>query len=74
MRDRPAPHSPELPCVLSAKQVRQALGVSPSTLHRMRREGGFPAPIQISPGRIGWERTIIAAWLAARRGDRHEGE
>jgi prophage regulatory protein len=45
------------------KEVCDLLGVSLSTLQRMRRRGGFPKPVQISPNRIGWPIDIIDSWM-----------
>lgn len=40
--------------VISKRIMCEKLGVSPTTLWRMVKRGEFPAPIQISPGRVGW--------------------
>jgi prophage regulatory protein len=41
-------------------------GLHRTTLYRMARSGTFPAPRQLSPGRIGWLSTEVEAWLRAR--------
>jgi predicted DNA-binding transcriptional regulator AlpA len=43
---------------------------SRSTLREMIREGRFPSPIRISPGRVAWSAAEIAAWQQARIQDR----
>lgn len=43
-----------------------ATGKSRVQLWRDIRDGRFPAPIQLGPNSIGWYRTEIDAWLAAR--------
>jgi prophage regulatory protein len=56
----------KLPTILSPKQVRERLGLSSTTIFRMRRDGQLPQPIQLSPRRIGWTVTSIETWLADR--------
>jgi predicted DNA-binding transcriptional regulator AlpA len=66
MRDRPSDRG-GLPQLCSPREVRLALGVSESTLYRLRRNREFPAPIRLSRSRIGWRREVVEAWLAAPR-------
>lgn len=44
-------------------EVAAALGVSRRTLERRVRAGTLPPPDQLSPNRVGWPLTIIAAHL-----------
>lgn len=37
-----------------------------STIWRMCRDNAFPKPIQLTKARIGWRRTAVLAWIAAR--------
>ena len=53
---------------LSMKHVATVLGLSVVTVWRLRRNHDFPPPIKLSPGRIGFLESDIAAWLEARRG------
>jgi prophage regulatory protein len=52
--------------ILRPRAVARQLGVSLTTLWRLRRLGDLPAPIQISPGAIGWRSSIIEKWLCER--------
>ena len=51
---------------MSRRQVADVLDVSVTTLWRMVRRKDFPAPIRISPGRVGWCARIVWRWLADR--------
>lgn len=44
------------------------VGLSSTTCWRLRKSAQFPAPIRLSAGRIGWRRTDLEQWLAARAG------
>ena len=60
---------PEDYTVLTEAEVRQQLRLSKITLLRMRQRddrGGLPF-VQLSPGRIGYLRADVTAFLAARR-------
>lgn len=37
-------------------------GLSRSTTWRMQRTGAFPRSIALSPGRVGWRESELAAW------------
>ena len=52
--------------VLSPRELARALGCSLPTLWRMRQRGDFPEPLRISPGRVGWRESDVAAWLEQR--------
>ena len=52
---------------LTLREVAALLGLSVVTLWRLRRRHDFPKPIRLSPGRIGFLESDIAAWLEARR-------
>ncbi len=55
--------------VLTAAETAQLLSVSTFTLLRMRQRddtGGLPF-VQLSPGRIGYSRRDVRAYVAARR-------
>lgn len=42
------------------------MGISRSTLDRMRRDGGFPQAEQISPNRVGWRLDAIESFRHAQ--------
>jgi prophage regulatory protein len=48
------------------KPLAKRLGVSTTTIWRMRGRHEFPEPVQISPGAIGWRESDVQAWLATR--------
>jgi len=47
--------------------LRRRIPLSRSTIWRRIRDGNFPAPIQISPGRVAWLDRDILAWMAAQK-------
>jgi prophage regulatory protein len=49
--------------LLTTKEVLARVPVNRSTLWRMCREGRFPAPIQITPARLGWRQSTVVAWM-----------
>jgi prophage regulatory protein len=49
----------------SRKQVLALTTLSPTTLWREVNRGAFPKPVRISPGRVGFPRTAVDAWLEA---------
>lgn len=59
--------SPDI-TVLRPAQVSQAIGLSTTTLWRLRQRGEFPEPVRLSAGAVGWRRSDIAAWLDGRAG------
>jgi len=63
----PAPAQDRL---LSWPKVRDLTGLSRTTAWRLQRSGDFPCPVVISPGRVGWRESELAAWNASRRSRR----
>jgi predicted DNA-binding transcriptional regulator AlpA len=57
---------PRLTRFVGVKEVCAALGISRSTLDRMRRDGGFPVAEQISPNRVGWRLEVIESFRHAQ--------
>ena len=56
------------PMVLRKRTVCSLLGISASTLDRLRAHGGdFPLAIRLSDQAIGWLTEEIDAWLASRK-------
>lgn len=55
-----------LPRFVSPRQVREASTLSPATIWREVRRGHLPAPVRLSPGRVGWPEDVIRAWLESR--------
>lgn len=52
--------------VLRKRQVCAMLAISLAHLDRLRRGGNFPTPVRLGEQAIGWTRTSIEDWLAAR--------
>ena len=52
--------------VFSRRKVASLLDVSVVTLWRMVRRRAFPAPMRISPGRVGWLALTVHRWIAAQ--------
>lgn len=48
-------------------EVRELTGLSRTTVWRRQKAGDFPAPVVISPGRVGWRESEIVAWARSRR-------
>lgn len=56
--------------VLRPRELADCLGLSLTTVWRLRRRGALPQPIRLSPGCVGWRASAIAAWLASREAAR----
>lgn len=52
--------------ILNETQVRDATGLSGRTLQRLRLEGGGPPFVRLTPGRVGYSRRALEAWIASR--------
>lgn len=53
--------------IIHLPEVLRKVGVSPSELYRMRRDGRFPPAIELTgKGRIGWKWGVVKAWLEER--------
>ena len=50
--------------LLSARDLRKALGVSAGTLYRWRGDGTFPPQIRISANGAGWKESDLNRWVA----------
>ena len=47
-------------------EVIELTGLSLSTVQRLRRAGGFPAPRRLGPSAVRWLESEVAAWLRSR--------
>lgn len=63
---RHTPSDSTLDRIIRPRALADRLGVSATTLWRMRQRGDLPEPISISTGAKGWREGDIASWLAAR--------
>jgi predicted DNA-binding transcriptional regulator AlpA len=52
--------------LLPWRTVKDLTGLSRTTAWRLQKAGDFPLPVAISPGRVGWRESEIAAWSASR--------
>ena len=52
--------------ILRVADLEDQLGISRTTIWRMRRAGEIPQAIRISANAIGWPAHVIAQWLAER--------
>ncbi len=43
------------------------VGVSASTLSRIIKQGDFPSQIKLSTHRVGWLKSEVDAWFAAKQ-------
>ncbi len=60
-----ASHAPDLG-VIRWPELRRELRADRSTVWRWQRSQGFPKPVRIGPNSVGWLRSEVNAWLAAR--------
>ena len=52
--------------IVGMKRAAELIGVSVRKLERLCRAGAGPRKIRLSPGRVGFRLSDIAAWLAQR--------
>jgi len=55
--------------LLTARELRKAIGVSTTTLWRWVRDGKFPPQVRIG-SLVRWKRSEVDAWLQARTDER----
>lgn len=49
--------------ILPLKELPNVLGISRTTLWKLRSEGSFPAPLKLNGKVLGWRRESIVKWL-----------
>jgi prophage regulatory protein len=49
---------------VAIEEVEAATSLHRTTIWRLRREGNFPEPTCISPGRVAWRKSQIVGWMA----------
>lgn len=62
----PDPVNAQALILLSIKHVCSRTSLSRSTVYRLARDGNFPRPVEITPGRMAWIESEIAEWIAVR--------
>ena len=63
--------------LLNRREVADAIGVHADTVKRWVKEGHFPAPRKIGPGRFGkvaWRAIDVRRWLRKRQSQENEHE
>ena len=66
------PSMPQIPRILSLKQVEDCIGLSSSTIYDMldkrssRYDPTFPVQVKLSKGRVAWVESEIAQWLSEK--------
>ena len=78
----PSPNSPSKSFrssrLLRLPVVAARVGLSGTTIWRLRRRGQFPDPVRISPGCVAWRESDVESWIASRLeasvGADHEAE
>ncbi|HAU15494.1 MAG TPA: AlpA family transcriptional regulator [Gammaproteobacteria bacterium] len=53
--------------ILKTKEVMKITTLSRSTLFRLIRNGDFPRPIELTPGRSGFINQEILNWISTRK-------
>lgn len=52
--------------ILRLPEVRHITGLSRATIYRRMEAGDFPRAVKLTAYSIGWNSTLIEAWVAAR--------
>lgn len=52
--------------LLTLPRVIEEVSLSRPTIYRRIKAGDFPRPQQLSPRRVAWRESAIAAWKASR--------
>lgn len=52
--------------IIRIAAVRQATGLSKSTLYRLIAAGDFPSAVHLSPRCRGWSGSDVQSWIDAR--------
>lgn len=53
---------PRIDPLLSERQLVRITGMSRMTIRRRMEAGEFPKPLKLSPNRVAWRASDIAAW------------
>lgn len=52
--------------VLRLPRVKNATGLSRSTIYSYVKKGAFPAPVRLGARAVGWLESDVEAWISAR--------
>jgi prophage regulatory protein len=58
----------ELDRIIREKELVELLGISKATVGRWKAQGHLPKPIRIGPRAVGWQKSVIEAFIAQRAG------
>jgi prophage regulatory protein len=61
-------HAPEF---LRMPSVLKKTGLGRSTIYRLMSENKFPAPVRLADRAVGWRRSDLDRWSAARPSSSH---
>lgn len=54
------------PIVYRLPALRQAVGLSTTTIYELINRGDFPRPVQLTGRAVGWPAHEVRAWLDSR--------
>lgn len=66
------PSMPQIPRILSLKQVEDCIGLSSSTIYDIldkrsnRYDPTFPIQVKLSKNRVGWVESEVAQWIESK--------
>lgn len=52
--------------MMKRKDIVEFTGLCYTTIYNLEKQGQFPARRQLSPGRVAWLRSEVAAWVNSR--------
>lgn len=52
--------------ILLWPQLRELVPLSRVSVWNLRRSGDFPAPVKLSPNRVGWRLSEVQRWIESR--------
>jgi len=54
--------------LIGVKEICEKLGLSRTTIWKLRSKGIFPKPVRISERRIAWQESTVNDWQASLEG------
>lgn len=49
--------------LMKRKDIVKETGLCYTTIYNLEKQGKFPARREVSPGRVAWLRSEVAAWI-----------
>lgn len=62
-----------LPQIMRLPEVMNTVGLSKPSIYRLMAEGAFPRQVGLGAASVGWLRSEVEAWIAARVSARDAG-